>query len=273
MNKMTSRETYLLNMLSSAGRITTGEVVKLFNISEATARRMFTKLERSGKIVRNYGGIQLMGRLPDYSFELREKVYQQEKVNIGKLAASFVEDGDTIYLDCGTTIFQMTLALSERIANNEFTSLNIITNSIANVQAIAPRPACGVILVGGKYNSERRDFSGSLTEKYAAPFHFNKCFLGCDGMDSMMGFSSNQFEISSLNSLVMERADMAYVLLDSSKFGRCSLASYAKVTEISAVITDRYPEEPLQKALTGAGVRIYVTEACEISEAEEPPRE
>ena len=263
MNKKTSRETYLMNMLNSTGRITTSEAVELFDISEATARRMFTKLEKSGLIVRNYGGIQLAGQAPGYSFELREKVHKQEKAHIGTLAASFVNDGDTVYLDCGTTMFQMTLALSARIANNEFTSLNIVTNSIANVLAITPRPNCCVILVGGMYNNERRDFSGPLTEKYVAPFHFTKCFLGCDGMNTKMGFFSNQFDISSLNTCVMERTDASYVLLDSSKFERCSLVSYAALPEVTAIVTDRAPDETLMGALAEADTQVFITESAE----------
>ena len=263
MNKKASRETYLMNMLNSTGRITTSEAVELFDISEATARRMFSKLEKSGMIVRNYGGIQLAGHAQDYSFELREKVHKQEKVQIGVLAASFVGDGDTIYLDCGTTVFQMTLALSARIANNEFTSLNIVTNSIANVQAITPRPNCRVILVGGMYNNERRDFSGPLTEKYVAPFHFSKCFLGCDGMNAQMGFFSNQFDISSLNTCVMQRTDESFVLLDSSKFERCSLVSYASLSEAAAIVADRAPDESLARALAEAGTRVFVTKRAD----------
>lgn len=261
MNKKASREAYLLNMLHSTGRISTAEVVDLFHVSEATARRMFADMEKGGRIVRNYGGIQLAGHVPDYSFELREKVFQQEKMRIGALAASFVEDGDTIYLDCGTTLFQMTLAISARIANNEFRSLNIITNSIANVQAITSSPLCRVILVGGEYNVERRDFSGPLTEKYVAPFHFSKCFLGCDGLSPKMGFSSNQFDISSLNACVMERADLAFVLLDGSKFDRCSLVSYGALNDVSSIVTDVEPPEALFSALDAAGVRIHVARA------------
>ena len=261
MNKIASRKAYLMSILSSTGRITTSEAVDLFGISAATARRMFAQMEKSGKIVRNYGGIQLAGHASDYSFELREKVHKPEKARIGELAASFVCDGDTIYLDCGTTMFQMTLALSARITKNEFTSLNIITNSIVNVQAIAPSSNCRVILVGGMYSNERRDFSGPLTEKYVSPFHFTKCFLGCDGMNASMGFFSSQFDISSLNTTVIGQTDASYVLLDSSKFDRCSLISYAKLSEVAAIVADYAPDEPLQSALADADVRVYIAGA------------
>ena len=260
MNKKASRENYLLSMLSSTGRITTSEAVELLDISEATARRMFSNLEKSGKIIRNYGGVQLAGRSADYSFETSQKQFQTEKCRIGRLSASFVEDGDTIYLDCGTTLFQMTLALSARIADRAFASLNIITNSIANVRALGSAPGCRVILVGGEYNSRRRDFSGPLTEKYVEPFHFSKCFLGTDGLTERMGFSSNQFDISSLNTRVMERSDRIFILLDSSKYDRCSLVSYAGLGEANAIVSDARPGDALSAALSDAGVEVFVAE-------------
>ncbi len=259
MGKKNAREAHLLNILHSTGRVTTAEAVELLGVSEATVRRMFTDLERSGRALRDYGGIRPSGSAGDFSFELREKVFQQEKMRIGRLAASFVEDGDTIYLDCGTTLLQMALALSERIGDGAFHSLNLITNSIANVQAVAPSPLCRLILVGGEYSSDQRDFSGPLTEKYVSPFHFSKCFLGCDGLAEQMGFSSNLFSISSLNAAVMERSDKTFILLDDSKFGHRSLVSYATLDEVDAVVTNRAPDEALLEALSLAGVEVHVS--------------
>lgn len=255
-NKIASRETYLLNLLNSTGRITTTEAVEMFGISEATARRMFTKLERSGKIVRNYGGAQLAVSTPNYSYEVREREFRQEKLRIGRLAASLVENGDTIYLDCGTTVIQMALALAERIANGELTHLNVITNSIVNVQALPTMEDCHVILVGGEYNNQRRDFSGPLTERYVAPFHFSKCFLGCEGVNERMGFSSNQFDISSLNTSVLERTDIVYVLMDSSKYNHAGLLSYAPLDRVDIIVSDRLPDDGFAAAIAEAGTRI-----------------
>lgn len=250
------RENYLSNMLRTAGQITVGEAMEMLGVSEATARRLFAEMERSGLAARYYGGIRPSPRPANYSFERNERVYSREKQRIGRLAAELVEDGDTIYLDCGTTVFQMTLALSERMA--QFASLNIVTNSIANVQALAPSPKCRVILVGGEYDSARRDFSGALTEKYLTPFHFTKSFFGCDGAAPRMGFSSNQVSISSLNAHVIERADYACVLMDSSKLGKCSLVSYAQLGDVDAIVTDAEPQDPLKTALQEAGVRVSV---------------
>lgn len=165
-----------------------------------------------------------------------------------------VQNGDTIFLDSGTTLMQMTLALSRRIANGEFRSLNIITNSMANIQALTPSQQCRVILIGGEYNHSRRDFSGPLTERYVSLFHFTKSFFGCEGLTAQMGFSSNQLSISSLNTCVIARTDSRFVLLDESKFGRYSLVTYATLPEISGIVTNAVPDEELALALEENGV-------------------
>lgn len=258
MSKQTERENYLLTLLNTTNRISTREAVEILGVSDATARRIFANMEKSGKIIRDYGGIQLARRTMNYSFEESEQVFKLEKQRIGRLAASFINNGDTIYLDCGTTVFQMTLAINELLASGELKALNIITNSIANVQTIVPSSSCHVVLVGGEYNRKRRDFSGPLTEKYVAPFHFTKSFFGCDGLSAGMGFSSNQIDISSLNTVVMERTEHSFALLDNSKFEKCSLMTYAQLSDIEAIVTNMAPPAVLQKALSDAHVSIHL---------------
>ena len=55
--------------------------------------------------------------------------------------------------------------------------------------------------------------------------HFQKCYLGCDGLSPEEGFSSDHLSLSSLNRLAMERSDVTAVLMDYSKFGRKGLIS------------------------------------------------
>ena len=256
MIKKSERESYLMNMLRRTGCVTIADAEEMLGVSEATVRRLFIHLEQEGLAMRSHGTLRPAPSGSVYSFEASTRVYSREKQNIGRMAAMFVEDGDAIYLDCGTTVFQMTLALSHRISAGEFRNLNIVTNSIANVQALTPSSSCRVILVGGEYDSERRDFSGPLTERFIAPFHFNRCFLGCDGVTGYDGFSSKNVNISSLNSCVMERSDAVYVLCDSSKLDRCSMVAYAPLERVNAMVTDAEPGEALRTALQAAHVHV-----------------
>lgn len=256
--KKVGREELLMSLLNLEGHITTEEAVRVMGVSQATVRRMFLELESSGKIIRNYGGAQLPGAPDSYRFEQREKVYENEKRRIGILAASLVEDRDTLYLDCGTTLLQMAIALGERLRSGDFTNLNIVTNSIANLQALGNSTIGKVILLGGEYHSARRDFFGPITERYAEPFHFEKCFLGSEGVTVETGFSSNKTELSSLNTNILSRSAKRYVLFDASKLGKGAFFSYAPLERIDAVVTDQQPEEPLYCRFTAAGIAVRI---------------
>lgn len=260
MSKKENRENYILNVLSTTKELSTLETVKMLNISEATARRTFSEMEKAGKVIRTYGGVRLANTSEKYSFNESQKLKQKEKMSIGFLAASLVEDYDTIYLDCGTTLLQMARFLGNRIANNEFSSLRIITNSLANIHALGYSKTCNIILTGGEYNYERRDFSGPITEKQLDLFHFSKSFLGCDGVTKTMGFSSYQLSLSSLNTKVISKSDKVNILLDSSKFNNNAFVSFANLSEVSSIITEIMPDDNLKQILNEAKIDIKVPE-------------
>ncbi len=256
--KKVSREELLMSLLNLEGHISTDEAVRLIGVSQATVRRMFLELEKNGKIIRNYGGAQLPGAPDSYRFEQREKVFENEKRRIGILAASLVKDRDTVYLDCGTTLLQMAIALGERLRSGDFTSLNIVTNSMANLQALGNSYTGKIILLGGEYHSARRDFFGPITERYADPFHFDKCFLGIEGVTVETGFSSNNTGLSSLNANILSRSTRRFVLFDASKLGKGAFFSYAPLERVDEVVTDKQPTEPIYSRLIAAGVTVNV---------------
>ena len=257
-SKYERREQTLMEHLRHTNRVTTQEAVKLLNVSEATARRFFSSLEMQGKVIRDYGGIRLALQKNHYYFDLLEKVDTEEKKRIGKYAAHLIQKGDTVYLDCGTTLSYMAIALTERIKREDLLPLNIITNSMANIQILSEAPSYKVILAGGVYNANRRDFSGTLTERYIRDFHFTKTFFGCDGISLDMGFTSNEIEISRLNACVLACSDHAYVLSASSKFEKKSFISYAELHQIDELITGKAPEPHIFTALKNKGLKIHI---------------
>ena len=260
MSKQAERENYIMKMLIASGRVTISEVVSTLNVSEATVRRTFVEMERDGKVIRNYGGIIPAKTLPEYRFDHNSSTHSHQKTIIGQLAAQLVEDNDTVFLDCGTTVFYMALALSERLNRHELLSINIVTNSIPNLQAITPNLTSNVVLLGDTYNGVRQDFSGPLTESYLEPFHFTKCFLGTDGLSAEGGFFSTQVSQSRLIQKVMRRSAQTYILMENGKFARQAFISYAMPSDVSGVITEATPSEQQMELLRGASLRLYTPE-------------
>ena len=258
MNRNQEREEMLMNALHERGRLSIAEVVALLDVSEATARRLFVQMEKDQKLIRSYGGVQLPVSMDSYSFERYEKMLAAEKRRIGLAAAARVQNGDSIYMDSGTTLLRMAEALARRLTTGSVHSLTIVTNSLANLAALENAPGCRVLLLGGEYNRRRRDFSGTVTEKSLEMFHFRKCFLGCEGLSLQLGFSAHHLELANLDARVVERTERRHVLMDSSKFGSDALVAYAKMEEINVILTDRAPTGELADAIRKAGIELAV---------------
>ena len=73
-------------------------------------------------------------------------------------------------------------------------------------------------------------------------YNFTKVFLGASGVSVSQGFTTPDPEAAALKSLAASRAQTAYMLVDSSKFGRVTAASILPLGR-AGIITDRVPDE------------------------------
>jgi len=255
MNKHELRSIRLLEMLHSSKRLGVKSVARSLAISEATARRFFSQMEEEGKVIRVHGGVQLAPQLGyDYSFRASAAHHQRQKQLIGAQAAGLVRDGERVFLDSGTTVLKLAETLSLRIQTGALKNLVVLTNSLTHLETLARW--CKVILIGGEIRVERRDVCGTLAETNLQAFHVNRAFLGADAVSLNGGFMTTDERTSKMNQCVVERADHAYVLVDSSKFGRSSFVQYADFGQVETVFTDAGLARETLAAYLAAGARI-----------------
>lgn len=233
----TDRMRQLQQALLTRHRLELAEAMHLLGKSESTVRRMFDELERDGRAIRTHGGIQLSSSdgTSDYSFELLSQSQHAEKLAIAELAAGLIRPGDVIWLDSGTTVRNLCLQLAAdpRIAD---LGLKVFTNSYPNLESLSGR--LPVVLIGGEYRPNRRDFVGYIAESALADLHFTRSFLGADGCLLPDGFQATDFNTARLCQIILRNSDESTVLCDSSKFMRRSLVTFARFDQINHLITD-----------------------------------
>lgn len=260
MTKKQAREKIILDSLHKNPKLNTEQVIKMLDISESSTRRLFIEMEKSGKVVRTYGGIHLaLPKGPLYSFEALEDRNIAEKKQIAIHAASLICDDDIVYFDSGTTLLQLSFALKQRIENNELQRVRVITNSYANLQVL--NSSCVVILCGGKFREHRKDFAGYATERFVRTFLYTKTFLGADGLELSEGFMATDTDTAKLNEVILQRSGENYVLLDSSKIGKKSFVSYASASEVKAIITDNKMNKELKTQYDNAGANVILSDS------------
>lgn len=255
MNKGALRVAKLLEMLRVQQRLDVKTVTAALKISEATARRLFSQLEKEGDVIRVHGGVQLAPQLgTDYSFRVSAMHRIEEKTLIGEYAARKVNSDERIFLDCGTTVLKLAEALSLRIQAGEIENLTVVTNSLTYVETLGKR--CKVILVGGEIRVARRDVCGPITEKNLMMFHLNKAFLGADAVHIDAGFMTTDEQTVKTSEIVIEQSDKSYVLVDSEKFNKSSFLSYAPLNGVDAIFTDLGVSDETFEAYTNASAYI-----------------
>lgn len=253
-----NREQELISRLTAAKRLTLGEAMELLDISESTARRMFTKLEQDGFAIRTHGGIQCVSRvMTDYSFEQGFRRNAEKKTAIARTACRFLEDGDVVFFDSGTTIQHLCMELVRQLRAEKL-ALNVYTNSLANLELLAPHLT--VRLLGGEYRENRKDFCGYLAEQALSGLCFTKCFLSADGCAQGRRFTTTDFETARMNEIVMRNSQRTIMLVDSSKFSIFSHVAYAPVEDIDTIVTDAGISGETLAALERAGAQVVCAE-------------
>jgi DeoR/GlpR family transcriptional regulator of sugar metabolism len=234
-------------------------VSEALEVSEATTRRLFSRLEEEGKVLRLHGGVQIAPSIGHgYSYHLSAHERIREKTGIGQAAAEIIQPGERVFLDSGTTVLRCAEALSIRLQTGELRDVVVLTNSLTYTGLLASQ--CRVMLIGGEIRPNRNDVCGSLAERNLEEFHVDRAFFGADAISIEYGYMATDERTSRMNEIIVARADTFYVLSDSSKFGRRSFVSYATIDSATALVTDSHLAPENRASLVEAGVAIVTAE-------------
>lgn len=238
------------NQVLQFGHVTVKELVDDMGMSEATIRRDLRALADSGQVELVYGGATLP-RVTDFSFRSKSQRHVAEKRRIGELAASMVQDGETLLLDSGTTVSEMAPFLRRK------RGLTIIVNSTRlAVDLGAMREVATIIALGGQYRSDRMDTVGPLAVAALEQLRGYRAFVGADGLSMDFGITAGDIDSSHLYKLAIRHAREAVLLVDHTKFQTPSLFKICEVEHISRLVTDRKPTTEWMRFLNDKGVEV-----------------
>ncbi len=244
------RKKHILEQLERSGRVTLQNLVKFFHTSEMTVRRDLTELERQGFLIRKYGGAVKTEAVDSlFSFNRRVERNSDQKETICRTASQFISDGDSIFIDCGTTLFRLAHFIKNR-------RIRVITNSLPVVSELLNDPQIRLSFVGGDIDSDRQASYGRIAEKTISEFRADKAFIGMDGVSLENGLSSFDEKEGMVTKTMAEHADKVYLLCDSSKIEKDSYFRFAPVSLINTLITDSEVHSQLIGLYKEKGVEI-----------------
>lgn len=253
------RKDELAAAVNRTGEVTVSDLAEQFGVSVDTVRRDLDELAADGVIKRTHGGA-VRNTLPSRSetpIPDRMQLHGAAKRRMGVLAASLIEDGQTVLVNGGTT----TLAVLPHLAGRR--NLTVVTNNLLAPVEVPVQCARDVYLLGGNVRVgsqvtvgpvEFPGTDGGRSHRIQADI----ALISVGGVAAEMGYSTSNLHEARMMLEMMRASRRVVVLADSSKLGRSSFAQVAELEAADVLVTNEPVAERLAELLAAAQVTVLV---------------
>ncbi|GAB3352746.1 DeoR/GlpR family DNA-binding transcription regulator [Lysobacter tyrosinilyticus] len=253
------RRRRIVAWINERGSATVNEMAHEFGVSTVTLRADLQALEESGALERSHGGaLPVASRetpITEAPLSVKRARYHDEKVDIARVAAAMIRDGETIILDSGSTTFEIARLLGQL----PLRSLTVVTNALNIATELVDGPShIRVLMLGGVLRPLSYSMVGPDAELTLSRIVADRLFLGADAVDPELGVTTADPTEAQLNSRMVEVARETIVLADASKFGRRSFSRIAPLEAVHCIVTDRKAPRELVAAFRKRGVEVQL---------------
>ena len=218
------------------------DLCERFHASKSSIRRDLIVLEQKRVLRRVHGGaISLQVRDEMLDFKRLSVSCPDEKVRIGKVAASLIKDGQTVILGGGSTVVEVAKNLTSKL-------IQIVTNSIPVTQVFGDSKQAEVTLTGGYLYPRLGVQLGPICEEMLNSVSADVLIMGIGGVTASGISDSNSLIVESLRAMI-RAARKVVIVADRSKFGKDSMIHVATLNDIDQIVSDRDLDSEFQQML------------------------
>ncbi|GAB2623734.1 DeoR/GlpR family DNA-binding transcription regulator [Emticicia sediminis] len=242
-----SRKQKILKIVEEQGEADVKELALKVETSEITIRRDLALMAADGLIFRTHGGAMKLSlaNIPA-NFEQKVATNIEQKDYIARLAAQEIQDGDIIFMDCGSTVFR----ICQFIKNKR---IKVITNSLPIVYDLS-NTEVSINLIGGELDNKRQAIHGQIAVEHIRRYQADKAFVGVDGISIENGLSAASEKEAEITTAMSSHSQLTYLLCDSSKLGKDKYLRFAALSIVDVLVTNEVSEK--LKTYQDLGVRI-----------------
>ncbi len=249
--KLDARRNSILEILNRSGKVRVAYLSEVLGTSEVTIRNDLSELEKNGYLERVPGGaVQTMKNYYNMDLQQRRNENATEKQSLAAVAATLINDGDTLLINAGTTTYFTALELKR------FKNLKIVTNSISVAVELGAVPTFHVQLLGGDINPQYSFTFGNIALDQLKRYKADKVILSVDGVCCEEGLTTYHAEEAQVSKLMIERARTTIVVADYTKIGHESFSQISDISMASYLVTNRRVEKEALEDIKACGVSV-----------------
>jgi len=232
------RRDKILELLKEDGSAKVIDLARIFKVTEVTIRQDLEKLEKDGLVIKEHGGAYLKNvedQVRTFSLGNQENIDKKEV--IASKCLEFIESGDSIILDSGST----TTEIAKKLRG--YKNLTVITNALNIALILGAEPGIEVIMTGGEFKPPTLSLTGQKAADFFKGINVQKLFLATAGISLKSGLTYPSISDLVVKKAMIDAADTTYLVADSTKIGRSAFASLGALSLIDYIITDAGIEE------------------------------
>lgn len=249
------RRDKILELLIEDGSAKVLDLSKLFKVTEVTIRQDLEKLEKEDLIIREHGGAFLKNVKDQVkAFSLAHQENLDKKELIAAKCLEFIESGDTIILDSGSTTTEVAKKLKG------FKNLTVITNALNIALMLGVEPGIEVIVTGGEFKPPTLSLTGQKAADFFKGLNVQKLFLATAGISLKAGLTYPSISDIVVKKAMIEAAETTYLVADSTKIGKAAFASLGALSLIDYIITDQGIEEKDKQVFKDNEIELIIAD-------------
>ena len=251
--KENSRLESIMNYLKGNNLVTVEQLVSVTGASPATIRRDLIKLDQEGVVSRTHGGVSLNRFIPSQPTTL-EKMQRNlaEKQAIAQFAASYVQSGDSVVLDAGTTMLELARQLTHL-------QLRVITADLHIALFLSEFKQIETTIIGGRIDDSSQSCIGEHGRRLLRSINPDIAFVSCNSWSIERVITTPTEDKAGLKMDLLANARRRILLADSSKYGSWSLYCAAPIDSLTDVVTDARLDDAVCRALRERGIGLQLT--------------
>lgn len=252
------RKKEIVDLIDQQGSVTINELCQKFNVTYTTIRSDLAHLEKYGLLERTYGGATHCAdahTVEDPNVYRRELRHVEKKEAIAQEAINYIQEGDVIGLDIGSTTFQLAKCLTK------FNQLTVVTCDLRIVSFLEYNTKVNVVVAGGSVDRHYHCTCGQPTRDMLSMLNVKKLFMSSNGVSVHQGVSTTSLEMAGIKSLMMRSAEQVYLLCDSSKLEKKAVFNFTSLSNIDMLITDSGADTAFLQQAEGIGLKTVTVKA------------
>ncbi|MEZ5716398.1 MAG: DeoR/GlpR family DNA-binding transcription regulator [Paracoccaceae bacterium] len=255
--KSNHREQEILREVRLAGgSCRVGYLAERLGVSDETVRRNIKTLQDKALVRRVHGGVLLSEdmTLTEQPLQARMRRNAKAKKRLAAKLAEMIEDGDSLFLDIGSTTAYAAQALTGH------RDLYIVTNSLAVANTLAMINGNRVFFAGGELRPHDGGSFGQDAINFIRRFNVRYAVFSAGAINGEAGIMLHDIQEADLSREAAARAQTRIVLADSEKFGRRAPIAVTPQSELDILITEAEPSRAIRDMLERFDISLVLAQ-------------